>query len=121
MTTTRVFPSADFFQVSSGEPIRSVVSESAEVVVVAWHIAPGQCIAAHVHPHGQDTWTILAGHGCYQLNASGESQLITQGDVVIAPTGAVHGVTNHASEPLLIISVVAPSAAGYQLLPCAED
>lgn len=117
MTTMRIFPSGDFFQSSSAEPIRSVVTQSAEVVVVAWHVAPGQCIAAHVHPHGQDTWTILAGSGRYQLNASGETQLIVKGDVVIAPTGAVHGVFNHGEQPLLIISVVAPSEAGYQLLP----
>lgn len=116
MNKLRVFPSGDFFQLSSAEPVRSVVTQSAEVVVVAWHIAPGQCIAAHVHPHGQDTWTILAGTGRYQLNASGDSQLIVQGDVVIAPKGAVHGVTNHGTQPLLIISVVAPSDAGYQLL-----
>jgi quercetin dioxygenase-like cupin family protein len=120
MTTIRVFPSADFFQLASGEPIRSVVTQSAEVVVVAWHIAPGQCIAAHVHPHGQDTWTILAGSGRYQLSANGDWQVVVKGDVVIAPTGAVHGVTNHSDEPLLIISVVAPSDAGYQLLPVSD-
>lgn len=115
MITKRIFKSAEFYQPSAGEPIRSVVTESPEAVVVAWHVNPGQRIAAHVHPHGQDTWTILSGQGEYQLHASGESIAIGPGDIVVAPTGSAHGVYNSGTEPLRFISVVAPAAAGYEL------
>jgi quercetin dioxygenase-like cupin family protein len=101
-------------QASDGDPIRSVVTETDEAVVVAWHVGPGQRIAAHIHPAGQDTWTILSGQGEYQIEASGTSLPISAGDVVVAQTGCVHGVYNNGVEPLKFISVVSPSSAGYE-------
>ena len=116
MNTTRIFNSADFFQPTEGEPIRSVIAESEHAVVVAWYIQPGQEIPAHIHPHGQDTWTILAGQGEYYLDRSGARKSIGIGDVVIAPTGSIHGIFNHGEEVLMFISIVSPSAAGYERL-----
>jgi quercetin dioxygenase-like cupin family protein len=104
----------DWFQPAAGEPIRSVITQSAFAVVVAWYLQPGQAIAAHVHPQGQDTWTILSGQGDYYLDAEGKQQLIRAGDVVVAPKGCVHGVFNFGDEPLTLISVVAPAEAGYE-------
>lgn len=51
----RVFEAEQFVRVGENEPIRSVVTESADAVVVMWHMFPGQRIAPHVHPAGQDT------------------------------------------------------------------
>ena len=116
MNNPRIFNSANFFQPTDGEPIRSVVTESENAVVVAWYIQPGQEIPAHIHPQGQDTWTILAGKGEYYLDRSGTTQLIETGDVVIAPTGSVHGVFNHGDEVLMFISIVSPADAGYERL-----
>jgi quercetin dioxygenase-like cupin family protein len=116
MSTNRIFKSAVFMQPSEGEPIRSVITQSDEATVVGWHIKPGQRIAAHVHPHGQDTWTILSGSGEYQLEVNGTSQSITAGDVVVAHTGEVHGVFNSGAVPLVFISVVAPLEAGFEPL-----
>ncbi len=117
MNTDRIFNSSQFFQPSESEPIRSVITESLDAVVVAWYIQPGQEIPAHIHPHGQDTWTILAGSGEYYLDRqSGMTKFICVGDVVIAPTGSVHGVFNNGDEPLVFISVVSPADAGYEQL-----
>jgi quercetin dioxygenase-like cupin family protein len=116
MNTNRIFKSADFMQPSAGEPIRSVVVETDEAVVVAWHVEPGQRIAAHVHPSGQDTWTILSGQGEYQVHESGEVKLVVAGDIVVAYSKCVHGVHNNGTEPLRFISVVSPADAGYELL-----
>jgi quercetin dioxygenase-like cupin family protein len=120
MSTTRIFNSSEFFQPTDEEPIRSVVTESKDAVVVAWYIKPGQEIPAHIHPNGQDTWTILSGKGEYYLDEAGTRKSIAAGDVVIAHTGCVHGVFNSGDRPLEFISVVSPSDAGYQLL-CLED
>ncbi len=118
MSTERIFPSARFFQpTAEGEPLRSVVLESEDAVIVAWHVAPGQRIPAHVHPHGQDTWTILSGRGDYQLDPAGATRPLYAGDVVVALRGCVHGVFNPGSEPLRFISVVSPGHAGYERLP----
>ncbi|XGV98426.1 MAG: cupin domain-containing protein [Leptolyngbya sp. BL-A-14] len=116
MTTNRIFDSAAFFQPADGEPIRSVITESNHAVVVAWYIKPGQKIAAHIHPNGQDTWTILSGRGNYFLDEAGNTASIAAGDVVVAPIGCVHGVFNNGDEPLVFISVVTPFDAGYQLV-----
>lgn len=116
MTAERIFKSTDFMQPADGEPIRSVVTESPDAVVVAWHVQPGQRIAAHVHPMGQDTWTILSGTGDYQVEATGECRTIVAGDVVVAHVACVHGVYNSGQEPLRFISVVSPGNAGYELV-----
>jgi quercetin dioxygenase-like cupin family protein len=116
MEIQRIFHSSDFLRPSDGEPLRSVITESAEAVVVAWIVKPAQRIAAHVHPHGQDTWTVLSGQGDYQLEAEGDVRLIRTGDVAIAPTGCVHGVHNNGHEDLIFISVVSPAEAGFERL-----
>ena len=116
MSAQRIFSSSDFLQTSSGEPIRSVVTESPEAVVVAWIVLQGQTIAAHVHPQGQDTWTVLSGRGEYRIDAASSAQALKPGDIAVAPVGAVHGVYNPHPEPLVFISVVTPADAGYQPL-----
>jgi quercetin dioxygenase-like cupin family protein len=116
MSINRIFNSSKFFQPSEGEPIRSVITETPDAVIVAWYIQPGQEIAPHIHPQGQDTWTILSGRGDYYLDHAGNKQSIEMGDVVIAPAGSVHGVVNSSDESLVFISVVSPLNAGYQLV-----
>jgi quercetin dioxygenase-like cupin family protein len=116
MATQRLYHFSEHIQPSRDEPIRSVIAASDDAVVVAWHVKPGQQIAPHVHPRGQDTWTILMGRGEYQLDADGETIEILQGDVVVAHRGEVHGVYNDGDEPLIFISVVAPGDAGFEPL-----
>jgi len=116
MKAKRVFNSSEFFQPADGEPIRSVIAESKDAVIVAWYIKPGQEIRAHVHPAGQDTWTILSGSGEYYLDSNGAKQTIKPGDVLVAHTSEVHGVLNTGEIPLKFISVVSPADAGYQLV-----
>lgn len=119
MSNERVYASGDFMQVSDGEPIRSVIVESEHSVIVAWHVEPGQVIAAHTHPQGQDTWTILSGHGQYQVDEQGRTVSVVPGDVVVARAGQVHGVVCSSTQPLRFISVVAPFEAGYVPLASA--
>jgi quercetin dioxygenase-like cupin family protein len=116
----RKFQSEQFFQISEHEPIRSVVTQSEQAVVIAWHLEPRQQIEAHLHPNGQDTWTILQGRGQYYLDTHGTIETITAGDVVVAHVGQVHGVLNDGELPLRFISVVSPAEAGYQLLEKPE-
>lgn len=113
MPHPRVFQIADHLQPNDGEPIRSVVQATADAAIVAWTVKPGQCISPHVHPRGQDTWTILAGVGDYQVDAAGQTVRIAAGDVVVAPTGAVHGVRNTGAQALVFVSVVSPADSGY--------
>lgn len=116
MGTDRVFRVADHLQPADGEPIRSVIAHSADATVVAWTVKPGQRIVAHVHPQGQDTWTVLSGTGDYQLDATGATRALRPGDVAVAPIGAVHGVLATGDGPLVFVSVVCPGEAGYERL-----
>jgi quercetin dioxygenase-like cupin family protein len=114
MSPERLFKVTEFFQLTEGEPIRSVITESADAAVVAWYLKPGQSISAHIHPDGQDTWTILSGCGEYRVSANGESIAIAKGDVLVAHRREVHGVFNTGSEPLVFVSVVSPAASGFE-------
>lgn len=116
MTDRRVFDIAEFLQSSEDEPIRSIVRESPHATIIAWTVAPGQRIALHTHPQGQDTWTVISGAGDYQTDDAGGVQSIRAGDVVVAMDGQVHGVLNSGDVPLVFVSVVCPLDAGYQAL-----
>ena len=115
MSDQRVLHWADHLQPADGEPVRSVVTQSVDAVVVAWVVKPGQRITPHVHPIGQDVWTIVAGRGDYIEDASGTTRPVKAGDVAVARAGQVHGAHNTGAEPLVFMSVVAPAEAGYQL------
>jgi quercetin dioxygenase-like cupin family protein len=114
MSAERLYFVAQFQQPADGEPIRSVITESVDSAVVAWVVKPGQRISPHIHPNGQDTWTILSGTGLYQLDAEGTTERIGPGVVVVAHRGEVHGVYNDGTESLEFVSVVAPAASGYE-------
>lgn len=121
MSVQRIFTSSQFFQPTDGEPIRSVVTESQDAVVVTWYVKPGQEISPHIHPNGQDTWTILSGKGEYFLDQIGTKKPVVAGDIVVAYTGCVHGIVNNGEEPLIFISIVAPADAGYQIVSLEDS
>jgi quercetin dioxygenase-like cupin family protein len=114
MQLERIFSSKAFQQPNDGEPIRAVITESADSAVISWLVKPGQTISAHLHPAGQDTWVVLSGSGLYRINAEGETRRISAGDVVVAHRGEVHGVFNDGAVPLEFVSVVSPTVAGYE-------
>lgn len=115
MQQRRIFAGAEFVVPAEIEPIRSVVSESADAVIVMWHVLPGQCIRPHVHPGGQDSWVVLAGAADYWLDASGKTRSVAAGDIVVAHAGQVHGAFNRGEQPFQFVSVVSPGDAGYEL------
>ena len=116
MPDLRVVHVADHLQPNVGEPLRSVVHETADAAVVAWTVQPGQRISPHRHPDGQDTWTVIAGEGAYQVDTAGGTLPLVAGDIAIAPAGAVHGVLNTGAVPLVIVSVVSPALSGHEPL-----
>ena len=116
MSQLRRFTVSDFLRPSQGEPIRSVITESADAAVVAWHVEPGQRIAPHVHPSGQDTWIVISGVGEYQLTAEGQFIPLGVGEVLVAHRAQGHGVLNTGDKPLVFISVVSPALSGFEPL-----
>jgi len=110
----RIFILQDYLQPSADDPIRSLVLQTEHAAIVAWHVAPGQEIAAHIHPGGQDTWTVVSGEADYYLGGR-QSVKLKPGDIAVAKVGEVHGALNTGSEPFVFVSVVAGMMPGYQL------
>ena len=111
----RKFVVSEFACPSDGEPIRSVVLETEESVIVVWHVLPGQELAAHVHSHGQDIWTVLSGSADY-YQGNGVVTKLKAGEIAVAKPGQVHGALNtDAKDPFVFVSVVAPGNAGFAL------
>jgi len=113
-TSGRIFSVAAQVRPSTGEPIRSVVLETESAAVVVWHAHPGQEIAAHVHPRGQDTWTVIAGEAEY-YRGDGMVSRLAAGDIAIAGPMQVHGARNTGSVPFIFVSVVSTGDAGFML------
>ena len=90
---SRIFSVTEYIRPSDGEPIRSVVLETKDSAVVVWHAHPGQEITAHVHPDGQDTWTVISGEAEY-YQGGGKVAHLKAGDIAIAKPGQVHGALN---------------------------
>lgn len=116
MHPQRCFDTADHFTPGAAEPPRVVITETADAAVVCWHVEPGQRIALHVHPEGQDTWLVLSGEGQYFTDAGGTAQALRPGVVAVAPRGAVHGALNTGTTPLRFVSVVSPALSGFEPL-----
>ncbi len=108
----RIFAVADFIRPSPDQPIRSVLLETADSVIVVWHARPGQEIAAHTHPAGQDSWIVLAGRADY-YQGDGVRRPLAKGQVAVARPGEVHGALNTGEEDFVFVSVVSSNTAGY--------
>lgn len=93
---------------------RVVVAQSEQAALVVWHLLPGQEIAPHHHPHGQDTWVVISGEADYLLGG-GESRTVKAGDMAIAAPGQTHGARNRGAIPFVFASVVTPADAGFEV------
>lgn len=111
---TRIFNAMECSRPNPAEVERTVVHQTPEAALVVWHLLPGQDIAPHRHPAGQDTWVVVAGEADYVLG-DGETRRIRAGDVAVAPVGQLHGARNHSDAPFVVASVVTPADAGYEL------
>lgn len=109
----RIFNVADFIQPSPDLPIRSVLLETKDSVIVVWHAKPGQEIGAHVHPAGQDSWVVVSGQADY-YQGDGVRRPLAKGQVAVARPGEVHGAFNTGDEDFVFVSVVSSNTAGYE-------
>lgn len=112
--SSRIFPVKDFTRQSEGDPVRSVVLATDEASIIVWHARPGQEIAAHTHPHSQDTWTVISGSADY-FQGDGVVKSLKAGDIAVAKPNQVHGAKNTGTEPFIFVSVVSPGNPGFAL------
>lgn len=89
----RIFSISEFTKPSDDKPIRSAALAAVESAVIVWHASPGQEVAAHTHPSGQDTWTVISGEADY-YQGGGVVRRLKAGEIAIALPGQVHGAFN---------------------------
>ena len=70
---------------------------------------PGQSHALHAHAGMDKLYHVLEGSGVFLLE--GRELPMTAGDLLVAPDGVPHGVTNSGSARLLVLVVLAPAPA----------
>jgi mannose-6-phosphate isomerase-like protein (cupin superfamily) len=73
-------------------------------------LLPGQSQALHAHAAADKFYLVLRGRGSFQVGEDafpGEA-----GQLVPAPAGAPHGVRNDGTEPLVLLTVMAPPPGG---------
>lgn len=69
-------------------------------------VAPGQAQKPHTHADQDKIYVVLEGHGRFLVD--GVDEAAGPGQAIVARAGAVHGLTNDGTEPLLILVVVTP-------------
>jgi quercetin dioxygenase-like cupin family protein len=69
-------------------------------------VAPGQAQRAHVHDDQDKIYYVVSGAGRFSLG--GDSERLEEGEALVAPAGAEHGLVNDGTEPLLVLVVVTP-------------
>ncbi len=88
---------------------KSTIFESAQMMVGLNAFEPGQSHALHAHAGMDKLYHVLEGNGVFLLE--GRELPMTAGDLLVAPDGVPHGVTNSSSARLLVLVVLAPAPA----------
>ena len=69
---------------------------------------PGTSMAAHLHPHADETFHVLSGRAGFIFDG-GEEHVAGAGSVLFAPRGVRHAVRVLDEEPLLWIAFITPN------------
>ncbi|MGH7770456.1 MAG: cupin domain-containing protein [Candidatus Binatia bacterium] len=67
---------------------------------------PGQSQAAHTHEGSDKIYYVLKGKGAFQVG--NEERKLGDGEIVMAPSGQKHGVTNPGPDRLVLLVFMAP-------------
>lgn len=79
------------------------------ITFATWNFSAGVALPEHSHPHEQMTRLIS---GRFELTIDGEAQILTENDIAVIPSGAVH--SGKAIENSLMIDVFSPVREDYR-------
>lgn len=92
---------------SEGQSSRALILDCQNHEIHIWRIVPGEWIYPHIHPHTDDIFYIVQGHGEYYTSAE-DKHPVGPGDLAFASPDEVHGIFNSSTEDMIILSVLAP-------------
>lgn len=67
---------------------------------------PGQAHHLHTHPGQDKLYYVLRGRG--QVTVDGRTEVVEEGDLVLAEEGVPHSLRNPGADPLVVMTVMAP-------------
>ena len=86
---------------------KSTIFQSPHLLVGLNAFEPGQSHALHAHAGMDKMYYVIEGSGVFLLE---DRRLpMRAGNLMIAPEGVAHGVTNTGTTRLLVIAVLAPA------------
>jgi mannose-6-phosphate isomerase-like protein (cupin superfamily) len=80
--------------------------ETERVLCDVYGLEPGQAQKAHAHDDQDKIYMVLSGQAKVKVGSS--EQVLTKDQIVIAPAGQDHGVTNPGPERLTMLVVITP-------------
>ncbi len=95
-------------QAFSSEKMKKVsLFDTANLFCDLYCLRPGQSQKPHTHQGGDKIYFVLQGRGTFLVGE--EEKVLEAGEIVLAPSGAVHGVTNNSPQALNLLVVMAPN------------
>jgi mannose-6-phosphate isomerase-like protein (cupin superfamily) len=83
-------------------------------LTVTWvDVPPGAEQRPHSHADAEQIYVIVRGNG--RVRVAGDTEQVSEGDLVYIPPGADHGIKNESSEPLVYISAASPPVSMAEL------
>ncbi len=73
------------------------------LTVVDAGIDPGAGLALHRHPNYEEAMLVLEGN--IEAVLEGETRILGPGDLLLAPAGAEHTITNRSDKPARVLAI----------------
>ena len=73
------------------------------LTVVNASIDPGAGLALHIHPDYEEATLVLEGN--IEAVLEGETRILGPGDLLLAPAGAKHTITNQSNKPAKVLAI----------------
>jgi mannose-6-phosphate isomerase-like protein (cupin superfamily) len=91
----------------SSEKMKKVnLFETERVLCDVYCLEPGQAQKAHTHDGQDKIYMVLNGQA--KVKVGNDEQILAKNQIVIAPSGEDHGVTNPGPERLTMLVIMAP-------------
>jgi len=73
------------------------------LTVVDAGIDPGAGLALHIHPNYEEAMLVVEGN--IEAVLADETRILGPGDLLLAPAGVKHTITNHSDKPARVLAI----------------
>ena len=73
------------------------------LTVVNAGIDPGAGLALHIHPYYEEAMLVVEGN--IEAVLGGETRILGPGDLLLAPAGVKHTITNQSDKPARVLAI----------------